>query len=156
MKKKILLVILLSLFLFSGCDKKIYAEKANVKNDKIIINENDITNKIKYINYEYDGVEISLIAVRDSKGKVMVVINTCESCKGSINAYFIQKNDKLQCQNCGAIFLIDNLDKLKKDGCNPIKINSLKRSKGKIYIDTKELIKYKKFFKNWNGPKIKK
>ena len=58
-------------------------------NADIIINESDITTKTTYISYEYDDVTIDLLAVKDSKGNVKVVVNTCQSCGGSPYTYFI-------------------------------------------------------------------
>lgn len=58
-------------------------EKANLDKDgNIIIDEDDITTDITYIDYEYEGVTIGLLAVRDSKDKVKIVVNTCQSCGG--------------------------------------------------------------------------
>ena len=59
------------------------------KDGNIIIKENDITDKVVYISYEYEGVTIGLLAVKDSNGNVKVVINTCQSCGGSPYEYFV-------------------------------------------------------------------
>lgn len=128
--------------------------KANLNdNDDIIINESDITNKATYISYESDNVAIGLLAVKDSKGNVKVVVNTCQSCGGSPYAYFVQVGNKIQCQNCGNVFDIDELDNLVEDGCNPIPLEEKQSKDGIITIGTKQLKELKSKFENWNGPK---
>lgn len=169
MKRFILIV--LCLFMLVSCDKheehnKNNGEPANLKeiigvplkadlneDGNIVIEEAKITNQVVYYTYEYEGVIIGLLAVRNSSGKVIVVVNTCQSCGGSPYAYFVQDNEYVQCQNCGNMFLIDDLDHLEKDGCNPIEIEDLTRNKGKIIIGTEQLKELKGKFENWKGPK---
>ena len=100
----IILTILVSIILITGCEtekkdpnapaglKEVTGkiEKANLNDDgNIVIEEKDITDKVVYISYEYEGVTIGLLAVRNSEGKVIVVVNTCQSCGGSPYAYFV-------------------------------------------------------------------
>ena len=164
----IILMILASFILITGCEKekkdpnapanlkKITGKVVKAKLDQdgnIIINEKDITDKVVYISYEYEGITIGLLAVRNSEGKVIVVVNTCQSCGGSPYAYFVQVGDKIQCQNCGNMFAIDDLDSLTPDGCNPIGIDERSDKNGKIIIGTEQLKSLKSKFENWNGPK---
>ena len=164
----IILVLIVSLTLITGCEKEENdpnapvnlkeitgkIEKAKLDNNgNIIINEKEITDKVVYISYEYENVTIGLLAVRDSEGKVIVVVNTCQSCGGSPYAYFVQVGDKIQCQNCGNTFAIDDLDNLKKNGCNPIGIEERTDEEGKIIIGTEQLRNLKDKFENWKGPK---
>lgn len=168
MKKIVILVAFLSLlFIVTGCEKKTEKDtKENKKeitgtivdaildeNNNIIINKEDITEKVTYISYEYEGIVIGLLAVKDSRGNVKVVVNTCSSCGGAPNAYFIQVGDKIQCQNCGNLFAIEELDNLEENGCNPISIEELSEIDDKIIIGTEQLNNLKEKFKNWNGPK---
>ena len=172
MKKVLLfLLIFISLFTITGCNNKSKEEKdphapswlkevtgniikANLDLDgNIIINEKDITKEATYISYEFEGVTIGLIAVRNSKGKVIVVVNTCQACGGSPYAYFVQVGDKVQCQNCGNYFDIDDLDNLSSDGCNPIGIEERTDNNGIITIGTEQLDNLKVKFENWKGPK---
>ena len=124
------------------------------KNGNIIINEKEIDKEVVYISYEYEGITIGLLAVKNSAGKVIVVVNTCSSCGGSPYAYFVQVGDKIQCQNCGNLFAIDDLENLTDDGCNPIGIEEREDIDGKIIIKTEQLKKLKDTFENWKGPKI--
>ena len=130
---------------------KIYQAETN-EDGNIIINKDKITEEVSYYSYEYDGVIISLLAVKDENGKFHVVINTCGSCGGSPYAYFVQVGNKIQCQNCGSTFLITELDNLETDGCNPIGIKELEEQENKFIIDHKEIEQYKDKFENWLGP----
>ena len=139
MKKINLFLLICSSFLFfTGCESKEVKDpnapaglreitgdivKATLDEDgNIVIQKQDITKNVLYISYEYEGVTIGLLAVKDSYGDIKVVVNTCYSCGGSPYAYFVQVGDKIQCQNCGSYFAIDELDNLSSDGCNPIGI----------------------------------
>ena len=170
MKKSSLLlfVFLVLVFSLTGCAlenqnskhsnrvKKVTGEVKKAKLDEegnILIQEKDITNKVTYISYEYENVTIGLLAVRDSKGNVRVVVNTCQSCGGSLYAYFVQVGDKIQCQNCRSKFAIDDLDHLDEDGCNPIGIKEMETKDGVVTIGTKQLNELKDKFENWEGPK---
>lgn len=168
-KTSILLLIFLLLFSLTGCNlkekieeknqdelKKITGKivKANLNSDgDIIIKESDITDEVTYISYEYEGVTIGLLAVRDSNGNVKVVVNTCQACGGSQYAYFVQVKNKIQCQNCGNMFAIDELDNLEEDGCNPISIEDKQTKDRIITIGTKQLKDLKPKFENWKVPK---
>ncbi|MBR1718662.1 MAG: DUF2318 domain-containing protein [Bacilli bacterium] len=172
-KLSLLGIVFTSFFLLTGCTKdnkkveyqdpeapanlrEITGEIVKAKvddNENIIINEDEITEDAVYISYEYDGVTIGLLAVRNSEGKVIVVVNTCQSCGGSPYAYFVQVGKRVQCQNCGNYFAIDDLDSLTKDGCNPIEIEDRIDKDGKIIIGTEQLKKLKNKFENWKGPK---
>lgn len=172
--KRISVLLILFTFTFSltgcnqketeiGSDEKVPARLRTVTGEvvsatlneegNIIIKESDISENARYINYEYEGITIGLLAVRDSKGEVKVVVNTCQSCGGAPYAYFVQVGNKIQCQNCGSLFAIDDLDNLIDDGCNPIAIEDKKEENGIITIGTKQLKELKDKFENWKGPK---
>ena len=173
MKKiSLILIAIVSLFILTGCKnekvndtkdpnvpaglKEITGKIVKAKlddNGNIIINEDEITEEVVYISYEYEGVTIGLIAVRNSEGKVIVVVNTCQSCGGSPYAYFVQVGNKIQCQNCGNLFAIDDLDNLTPDGCNPIGVEDRTDKDGKITIGTEQLKQLKNKFESWKGPK---
>lgn len=167
MIKKIIILLSFSSFVFfTGCQKQESVkqpvnlkeitgnvERANIKDNKLIIDKNKITTEITYIDYNYEGVTIGLFAVRDSNNNVKVMVNTCQSCGGSPYAYFVQVGNKIQCQNCGNLFEIDNLDNLVESGCNPIAISNKKEKDNEIIIDVLELNDLKSKFENWLGPK---
>ena len=168
MMKKIIFIITLisSVLLLTGCDPEIDSEnrihrevtgqiyEAPLDNEgNIVIDKMKITEEISYYSYEYEGVIISILAVKDENGKNHIMINTCTSCGGSPNAFFVQVNDKLQCQNCGNLFIISKLDEVDSDGCNPIKIEHIEEKGNSYVIDHTELEMYKDKFINWYGPK---
>lgn len=163
------LVILSSMFLITGCSndnlssdgktpvnlKEVVGKVVNAKvnsDGKIVIDKSKITDKVTYINYDVDGIIVGLLAVKDSKGDMKVVVDTCQSCGGSPYAYFVQVGDKIQCQNCGNMFSIDELDNLVDDGCNPIVIEDKTETDNEILIGTEQLKKLKEKFENWKGP----
>ena len=172
--KKITSIFFIFIILFgvTGCENKVenikdsdapanlkeatgIVEKAKLDADgNILISKENITREVRYYSYEYEGVIISLLAVRDSKDHVIVVLNTCQSCGGSPYAYFVQIDDEtIQCQNCGNLFKIDELTELKENGCNPIGIENIEEIDNTIKIDHRELDEYKDLFENWKGPK---
>ena len=130
---------------------KIYQVEID-EDGNIVIDKDKITEEVSYYSYEYDGVIIGLLAVKDENGKFHVVINTCQSCGGTPRAYFVQVGNKIQCQNCGNTFLITELDNLETGGCNPIGIEELEEQDDKFIIDHEELEQYKDKFENWKGP----
>ena len=166
------LLVFISFFILTGCEdevkkgkdshapswlKEVTGDVVKAKlNDegKVVINEEDITEEATYITYEYEGVSIGLLAVRNSERKVIVVVNTCQACGGSPYAYFVQVGNRIQCQNCGNYFEIDDLDNLSPDGCNPIAIDDRTDQDGEIIIGTEQLKNLKNKFENWKGPKV--
>ena len=170
MKKVVLFAVLfIGMFCLTGCGNetqksasnapvglkeitgKIYQAETNEDGD-IVISKDKITEEVSYYSYEYDGVIISLLAVKDENGKFHVVINTCQSCGGAPYAYFVQVKNKIQCQNCGNTFLITELDNLETGGCNPIGIEELDEQGDQFIIDHEEIEQYKDKFENWQGP----
>ena len=101
----VIFIIFISSLFLTGCTNNKSEEKrpANLKkitgkvveanldkNGDIEINKNDITNKVMYIDYKASKTTVGLLAVRNSKNEVKVVVNTCQSCKGDPYAYFVQ------------------------------------------------------------------
>ena len=172
--RKIQILILSLLLLMTGCSKaKTPVETDNVPketeqtsntiqnikraslddNGNIVINKADITTDATYIDYEYDGVDIGLLAVRDSDDKVKVVVNTCQACSGSPLAYFVQIGKRIQCQNCKNSFNINDLDNLVEYSCNPLVIENKVETEDTITIEVEQLQLLKSNFENWQGQK---
>ena len=170
MKKLVLVVTLfITMFGLTGCGNekikndlnapaglkeitgKIYQAETN-EDGNIVINKDKITEEVSYYSYEYDGVIIGLLAVKDENGNFHIVINTCQSCGGAPYAYFVQVGNKIQCQNCGNTFSISKLDDLVTNGCNPIGIEKIEEQEDKFIIDHEEIEQYKDKFENWKGP----
>ena len=147
-KLYVVLIIFVTMFMLTGCTSK----EENVTDSNAPARLQKITGKIVKANMDKDG-NIGLLAVKDLNGNVKVVINTCQSCGGSPYAYFVQVGNKIQCQNCGNMFAIDELDNLVEDGCNPIAVKDKQIKDGIITIGTKQLKELKDKFENWKGPK---
>ena len=167
MKRTIMLVIItiiigvgFILFIDHLIDMGIYKLTGSIEkaildsNGNIVIIEEEIIDKATYINYEYEGVTIGLIAVRDSNEKVKVVVNASKSCREAPKAFFVQDGKKLKCQNCSTSFFIDDLDYNINGECNPIGIKDRTDVDGKIIIGTNQLKELKGKFIDWRGPKL--
>lgn len=160
-KLLVVLVLFLSIFSLTGCknDSETKVETSNNnfitvesnEEGKIIINTEDITSDVTFVNYEVDGVVIQFIVVRGTDGKVRIAFNTCQACNPSPNAYFIQVGEYLQCQNCGNKFHIDKIG-IEKGGCNPAPVEEKEEKDDAIIIDQDYVDSYKTKFENWNGP----
>lgn len=162
--KKVLLLFLFvtSIFLITGCGNDTSREdKINNKvveatldiEGNIVIDESEITEEATFISYEVDGVTIGLISVRGTDGVVRVAFNTCQSCTPSPNAYFIQKWEYFECQNCGNKFHVDKIG-IEKGGCNPAPVEEMHQENGMITISSSYAKTYLENFENWNGPKV--
>lgn len=67
---------------------------------------------------------------------------------------FVKVGDSIQCQNCGNMFKIDELDSLELGGCNQIAIIDKKEKDGQITIISDELKALKSKFTNWQNSKV--
>lgn len=67
---------------------------------------------------------------------------------------FVKVGDSIQCQNCGNMFKIDELDSLELSGCNQIAIIDKKEKDGQITIISDELKALKSKFTNWQDSKV--
>lgn len=129
-------------------------EKATLDQDgNILIIEEEIYDESTYITYEYEEATIGLIAIKNSKGKVIVVVNASNSCEKSPNAYYIQRDNKFICQGCPKSFKVNDLEKNIDTECGLMSIKNRTDINGKIIISAKELQSIKDKFINWNGPK---
>jgi uncharacterized membrane protein len=92
------------------------------ENGDVVIKEADITENGSFLEYKSkDGITVGLLAVRASDGTVRTAFDTCQVCNGSPYAYFNQKGNQIQCQNCGNIYSLDMIEQ-ERGGCNPIPI----------------------------------
>lgn len=67
---------------------------------------------------------------------------------------FVKVGYSIQCQNCGNMFKIDELDSLELGGCNPTAIINKKEKDGQITIISDELKALKSKFINWQDSKV--
>ena len=166
MKKIFLMLVLLigTFALVTGCgneESKVREDRINNKVVKatidkegnIVIKKENISETATFISYNIDGVTISFIVVRGTDGKVRVAFNTCQSCSPSPKAYFIQKGDYFECQNCGNKFHVDKIGE-QKGGCNPAPVEEKIEDDETIKIPTDYAKTFKENFRSWDGPKI--
>lgn len=156
MKRVLCLVVLL--LCLTSCKKELSVTenefltvKENADN-KIIINTQDITSTATFVNYEVEGVNIQFVVVRGTDGKVRIAFNTCQACNPSPLAYFVQKGEYLECQNCGNRFHIDKVG-LERGGCNPALVEEKEYGYQQMVMDTDYVSSYKEKFRNWKGLK---
>ncbi|MGM9937767.1 MAG: Fe-S-containing protein, partial [Candidatus Ornithomonoglobus sp.] len=107
-------------------------------------------NEAAVINFNADGTDMAILAVKDSNGEIHTSFDTCQVCNGSPKAYFKEKNGMLQCQNCGNRFTLDAVGS-EAYGCNPIKVDeaAVSRTDTGITVSGDYLIANAELFANW-------
>ena len=125
-------------------------ETPAIADGELSIETDTLTFQPRYINYDSNGTNIQLIAVKASDGTPRLSLNTCQVCNPSPRAYFKEQDGKLVCQNCGNTFTTDSVGET-SGGCNPMYIN-YKNTDGKLTVSTAELDTYADKFTSWNGP----
>ena len=131
-------------------EKTAVYETPAVENGEISINADTLTLNPMYINYDSNGTNIQLIAVKGSDGTPRLSLNTCQVCNPSPMAYFKEQNGRLVCQNCGNVFTIDSVGET-TGGCNPMYID-YKNTGGKLTVSAADLDTYADQFASWDGP----
>ena len=147
-------LIIFATLLSTACTKKETTNnfmklKKDIKNE-IEINTEKITSDVTFANYEVDGVIIQFILVRETDGVVRIAFNTCQACNPSPTAYFVQKGEYLECQNCKNKFHIDKIG-IEKGGCNPAPVEKKTIKGEKIIVDADYAESFKEKFVNWKG-----
>lgn len=131
-------------------EKTAVYETPAVENGEISINADTLTSNPMYINYDSNGTNIQLIAVKGADGTPRLSLNTCQVCNPSPRAYFKEQNGRLVCQNCGNVFTIDSVGET-TGGCNPMYID-YKNTDGKLTVSVADLDTYTDQFASWDGP----
>ena len=158
-KRKILTIIWTALVIaaLSACgssdaekEETAVYETPAVENGEISIDADTLTSSPMYINYDSNGTNIQLIAVKGSDGTPRLSLNTCQVCNPSPRAYFKEQNGRLVCQNCGNVFTIDSVGET-TGGCNPMYID-YKNTDGKLTVTVADLDTYADQFTSWDGP----
>lgn len=120
------------------------------ENGDVVIQIADITENATFYSYDSNGTAMGLLVVKASDGTIRTAFDTCQICNGSPYAYFTQKDDKFQCQNCGNIYSVDMIEQ-ERGGCNPVPI----MADEKTVTDTEIIIPAQLFddnaqrFENW-------
>ncbi len=155
----ILLVAVILIFTFKNADGKQAAAEGEITQEQnnaagssedLTIQKSEVTEKVKFYPYKADGIYMEVIAVKASDGTVRTALNTCQVCFDSGRGYYEQQGDKVVCQNCGNVFRIDDIEKI-KNGCNPVPVMSENKTEDseKIVISKAFLSDNSEYFKKW-------
>lgn len=68
------------------------------KDDKLVINKSDISEKASFYPINVDGTRMEVLAVKDSSGNIRTAFNTCQVCYSSGKGYYVQSGNVLVCQ----------------------------------------------------------
>ena len=139
----------------SGCGSSKAAEEAAaieeaMKVDGLAIQVAELTAEPAFIDWQQDGIDMQLLALRNDSGEVQLAYNTCQSCAGSPYAYFEYDKGVLTCQNCGNRFGLDSVGRV-AGGCNPKPVGDYVEADGVVVIPTAELASVAPAFKNWKA-----
>jgi uncharacterized membrane protein len=151
-KSRAVCMLLIFLFVILSAVNVLAQEKnkqTTIDKDLIILLK-DISPNARFYPVEIDGIKMEVIAVEASDGTIRTAFNTCQSCYNSGAGYYIQKGNKLECQNCKSQFGMSQIEVLTR-GCNPIPISqeNKKVDNEKIVISKEFLKKGKIYFVKW-------
>ncbi len=105
----------------SSTAKEIEADLNENGDVEVLLDKLD-TKSPTFITYTSEnGSKMELVAVKDSNDNIDIAFNTCQVCNGSPKAYFVWKNNKLICENCGNTFSLKTIGQ-SSGGCNPMTI----------------------------------
>lgn len=113
------MLILAALLLLSGCGRQETA--ADPVDTDLVIPVSELSETIRIYPVTVDGLQMEVLAAKDSDGTVRTAFNTCQVCNGSRKAYFAEEGDHVVCQNCGNSFGREDVGVL-SGGCNPYPI----------------------------------
>ncbi len=123
--KKVVLVLLFFLIVFSGCTSGNPEENSTGQitlsndsggsSDKISIPVSDISTNAKWFEYESDGAVIRFFAVKAGDGSIKTAFDACDVCFSSKKGYS-QDGSVMVCNNCGNKYPIDGLGTENKQG----------------------------------------
>jgi hypothetical protein len=87
----------------------------------LIIPVEQVSSTVQFFPLNVDGIDMEVLAVRDTEGNIRTAFNTCQVCYSSGRGYYKQSGDKLICQNCGNQFTVNQVE-VQSGGCNPYPI----------------------------------
>ena len=125
MKKTILIISIIVLllagafFLFSG-KSNITGNVIKNSDDVITISLSEISETVKWYEYNSNGIKIKYFAVKAKDGTIKTAFDACDVCYGSKKGYR-QEGDVMVCNNCGNRYPISGLgtENLRGGGCWP-------------------------------------
>lgn len=112
--------------------------------------KSEVTETVKFYPYKVDNVNMEVLAVKAKDGTIRTALNTCQVCYPSGRGYYVQKGDTIVCQNCGNVFKIDQVEKM-KGGCNPVPVTGEdKKDDGtNIVVSKTFMTENKELFLKW-------
>lgn len=142
------LLILAAMLLLSGCGKQETA--ADSAGADLVIPVSELSETIRIYPVTVDGLQMEVLAAKDSDGTVRTAFNTCQVCNGSRKAYFVEEGDHVVCQNCGNSFGREDVGVL-SGGCNPYPIFAENRedSEDSVRISYDYLSSASGLFERW-------
>jgi uncharacterized membrane protein len=119
-------------------------------NEDLKILKSEITDKAKFYPYKAGDTYMEVLAVKATDGSIRTALNTCQVCFDSGRGYYKQQGNKLVCQNCGNVFGVDDIEKI-KGGCNPVPVLQEDKTDDGEYITVKKefLEASKDLFADW-------
>jgi len=146
---KRILLILAAVLLLSGCGKQEEAAATPMDTD-LVIPISELSETIRIYPVTVDGLQMEVLAAKDSDGTVRTAFNTCQVCNGSRKAYFAEDGDHVVCQNCGNSFGREDVGVL-SGGCNPYPIFAENRedSEDSVRISYDYLSSASGLFERW-------
>lgn len=111
------------------------AEAASALNEDgdLVIPVSDVSEDAAFYETQIGENTVGVFAVKASDGTIRTALNTCQVCNGSPYAYFEQKGDGFQCQNCGNVFPVDMIG-IERGGCNPVPISEEEKTESDTEI----------------------
>jgi uncharacterized membrane protein len=149
--------ILVAALTLAGCASSAKDNGEIKQGGSLLIPAGELTDTARFFSAIVDGTAMEIMAVRAADGSVRTAFNTCQVCNGSPFAYFVQKGDTVECQNCGNAFPMDRVG-VTAGGCNPVPITSEYRAEtdGGVSIPYETLASAKPLFKVWKNVKLNK
>lgn len=120
------------------------------ENGDIVIPLEDISEEAVFADIEYNGRVMEVFAVKASNGEVHCALNTCQVCKGSPLAYFVQSGSDFICQNCKNSFSADAVGE-EHGGCNPVPVGDFELTDEALKITREQMASYYDDFDGWKG-----
>ncbi len=121
----------------------------NVPGDLKIL-KSEVSEIARFYPYKAGRTNMEVMAVKASDGTIRTAFNTCQVCYDSGRGYYRQQGEFLVCQNCGNMFHIDQIEKI-RGGCNPVPILKENKTEDDRYIVIPQAFmeENKGLFGNW-------
>lgn len=155
-----ILVVVILIFAFKNADGKQAAVQGTIPQEQnsaaagngedLTILKSEVTEKVKFYPYKINGTYMEVMAVKASDGTVRTALNTCQVCFDSGRGYYEQQGNRVVCQNCGNVFRIDDIEKI-KNGCNPVPVMKENKTEDdeKIVVSKAFMADNSTYFKEW-------